>query len=465
MQFVRLQGTVRVTDAGDAVRVDFPRALAREEEIALYSALSCDYYVQSKVLEYVKKRLKFIKQVGSSSYYIPFFALPVLEGVCAGLGFRVAGTIKVGFSKISPSRANYRLYAFQKEAVDKWCTNGYRGTVVIPTGGGKTFVALEAIRRLSVSTLVCVTTKELAEQWRERLKEALGIDAGMLGDAKKEIKPVTVAIYNSATKYIDLIKNRFGLLVCDECHHVPAQTFKTVAIAMKSPYRLALSATPKRYDMNEALVFFTCGKVVYTANYQELVRLKLACPLRFYRIYVDLTSDEVMQYSSIDSANIFSFTKLAKIAYKAERKYTVLGKLLEKLKDRKIIVFTQYVDQAERAHKVAREVMKSAILTGSTKDRGRVFDRFRSGKVNCIVSTTVLDEGIDVPDADVAIILSGSGSERQLMQRIGRVLRHRDGKTALVVEIVTRNTVEEKIAEKRCKALSFYGVEPRVVKI
>jgi len=465
MQSIHLRGTVRVTDAGDAVRVDFPRALAREEEIALYSALSCDYYVQSKMLEYVKKKLKFIKQVGSSSYYIPFFALPVLEGICAGLGFRVAGTIKVGFSKISPSRANYKLYAFQKEAVDKWCTNGYRGTVVIPTGGGKTFVALEAIRRLSVSTLVCVTTKELAEQWRGRLKEALGIDAGMLGDTKREIRPVTVAIYNSATKYISLIKNRFGLLVCDECHHVPAQTFKTVAIAMKSPYRLALSATPKRYDMNEALVFFTCGKVVYTANYQELVRLKLACPLRFYRIYVDLTSDEVMQYSSIDSANIFSFTKLAKIAYKAERKYTVLGKLLEKLKDRKIIVFTQYVDQAERAHKVAREVMKSAILTGSTKDRERVFDRFRSGKVNCIVSTTVLDEGIDVPDADVAIVLSGSGSERQLMQRIGRVLRHRDGKTALVVEIVTRNTVEEKIAEKRCRALSFYGVRPQVVKI
>jgi superfamily II DNA or RNA helicase len=99
------------------------------------------------------------------------------------------------------------------------------------------------------------------------------------------------------------------------------------------------------------------------------------------------------------------------------------------------------------------------------KRQGRFFDRFRSGKVNCIVSTTVLDEGIDVPDADVAIVLSGSGSERQLMQRIGRVLRHRDGKTALVVEIVTRNTVEEKIAEKRCKALSFYGVRPQVVKI
>ncbi|TDA28901.1 MAG: hypothetical protein DSO00_05300 [Archaeoglobi archaeon] len=146
-------------------------------------------------------------------------------------------------------------------------------------------------------------------------------------------------------------------------------------------------------------------------------------------------------------------------------KYTVLRKLLEKLKDRKIIVFTRYVDQAERAHKVAREVMKSAILTGSTKDRGRVFDRLRSGKVNCIVSTTVLDEGIDVPDADVAIVLSGSGSERQLMQRIGRVLRHREGKTALVVEIVTRNTVEEKIAEKRCRALSFYGVRPQVVRI
>jgi superfamily II DNA or RNA helicase len=370
MQSIHLRGTVKVTDAGDAVRVDFPRALAREEEIALYNALSCDYYVQSKMLEYVKKRLKFIKQVGGSSYYIPFFALPVLESVCAGLGFRVAGTIRVGFSRISPGKANYRLYAFQKDAVDKWCANGYRGTVVIPTGGGKTFVALEAIRRLSVSTLVCVTTKELAEQWRGRLKEALGVDVGMLGDTKREIRPVTVAIYNSATKYVNLIKNRFGLLVCDECHHVPAQTFKTVAIAMKSPYRLALSATPKRYDANEALVFFTCGKIVYTANYQELVRLKLACPLKFYRIYVDLTSDEVMQYSSVDSANIFSFTKLAKIAYKAEKKYTVLRKLLEKLKDRKIIVFTQYVDQAEKAHKVAREVMKSAILTGSTKDRG-----------------------------------------------------------------------------------------------
>jgi len=450
----------RISDTGNLLKITYPRPLAREEEKFLFSFLTCKYNVQSKPLEYYTKLLKFIRQDGSSSYYFPFFALPVVEAVSKKLGFSLTGEVRVGFSRIKTGDAKYRLYRFQKEAVDRWCANGYRGAVVIPTGGGKTFVGLEAIRRLSLSTLICVTTKELAEQWRSRLKEMLGIDAGLLGDTKKDIKPVTVAIYNSASKYVNLIRNRFGLLICDECHHVPAQTFKTVAIAVRAPYRLALSATPKRYDANESLVFFTCGKVVYTANYQELVNLKLASPLRFYRIYVNLTSDEVMQYSSVDSSNIFSFTKLAKIAYRAERKYSVLRKLLEKLKNRKIIIFTQYVDQAERANKVAKEVMKSALLVGNTKDREKIFERFKSGKLNCIVSTTVLDEGIDVPDADVAVILSGSGSERQLMQRIGRVLRYREGKVATVIEIVTRNTIEEKIAERRCKALSFYGVKP-----
>jgi len=455
--------TARIEDMGSLLKITYSRPLVREEEKLLFSLLTCRYNVQLKMLEYHTKQLKFIKQDGSSSYYFPFFALHIVEAVSRKLGFSVTGEIKVNFSRIKIKQQKYRLYRFQKEAVDRWCANKYRGTVVIPTGGGKTFVGLEAIRRLSLSTLICVTTKELAEQWRDRLKEMLGIDAGMLGDTKKEIKPVTVAIYNSATKYIEQIKNRFGLLVCDECHHVPAQTFKTVAISMKTPYRLALSATPKRYDMNESLIYFTCGKIIYTANYNELVNLKLASPLRFFRIYVDLTSDEVMKYSSIDSSNIFSFTKLAKIAYRAEKKYYVLRKLLEKLKNKKILIFTQYVDQAERANKIAREIVKSALLTGNTKNREKIFERFKNGRLKCLVSTTVLDEGIDVPDADVAIILSGSGSERQLMQRIGRVLRYGDGKIATVIEIVTKNTIEEKISEKRCRALSFYGVTAKTI--
>jgi len=242
--------------------------------------------------------------------------------------------------------------------------------------------------------------------------------------------------------------------------------FKEIAFRLKARKRLALSATPYRMDKNEALLFFTMGGIVYKAKYEEMVRLKLAAPLKYYRFYVKLTPEEASAYAhanSLDNSNPSKIQKLMKIAFNAEKKFEALRKIVQQLPNDKILVFCQYVDQAKKAYKVIREVVKGQVvlLTGTTKSelRKRYFEQFKEGKKRIIVTTTVLDEGIDVPDAETAIIMSGSGTERQMIQRIGRVIRYRPNKVAKVIEIITKDTIEERIADRRAKVLKEYGIK------
>lgn len=254
-------------------------------------------------------------------------------------------------------------------------------------------------------------------------------------------------------------------VIVHNCHHVPADSFRKIAFFLKARKRLGLSATPKRIDRNESLIFFSVGRVVYQAKYTDMVKLNLASPIQYRRFYVELTPEEYEQYSqfsNLPSTNPSKITKMMKVAFIAEKKYEILKKLIQKLPEDKILVFCQYVDQAKKAYKAVREIVdgQAALLTGSTKSelRKRYFEQFKDGKKRIIVTTTVLDEGIDVPDAETAIILSGSGTERQMIQRIGRVLRYRPNKVAKVIEIITKNTIEERIAERRAEVLREYGL-------
>ncbi|RLI78009.1 hypothetical protein DRP04_10620 [Archaeoglobales archaeon] len=601
--------TIVLRDTGEDVEIIFGRRLSAEEMAVLREAFTTTYYVQDSMGNLTEHRLRVIKyDRRRGTFRIPYFAVPHLFKVAKRLGFRrvIDNVNWVKREILPPPKVDIRLYKFQAQALNAWLDANCRGVVVVPTGGGKTYIGMTALGYLSVPTLICVTTIELARQWIQKIKEHLGIeDVGLLGGGKHDIKDITVAIYNSAVKYIDRLIDRFDFIIFDECltydtliltdrgwlpigvivekglpvkvlthkgrfmpvigwhkiplkkrlvrvvledgteikctedhkfltnrgwveavkllsgdilykvacsekgqsdeingvggvihntvdeiqdfvyditvaedhsyvangvivhncHHVPADSFRNVAFRLKARRRLGLSATPYRYDRNEALIFFSVGSVVYKAKYADMVRLRLASPLKYYRLYVRLNPEEYEQYlraSKISNSNPSKVQKLMKVAFNAREKYEVLKKVVRKLPEDKILVFCQYVDQAKRAYRALLEVAKGqvALLTGTTRAdlRKKYFEQFKEGKKRIIVTTTVLDEGIDVPDAETAIILSGSGTERQMIQRIGRILRYRPNKVAKAIEIITRNTIEERIAERRSKVLKDYGI-------
>ena len=355
----------------------------------------------------------------------------------------------------------FRLLSFQEEAVERWVASGMRGTVVMPTGSGKSFVGLAAIARAGVSTIVFATTRELAEQWVRRIREFLGVSPGLLGGGEQQVRDVTVVTYASAVRHVDELIGRFGLAVFDEAHHVPAETFKEVALRLDSPMRLALSATPEREDGNEHLIYEAVGPVVYATTYSELVRYGLVVPVRHYRVFVELGQDEVTRYRAVavGSGNVIL---LRNVAAQASAKIPVAGRIaeFEASLGSKVLVFTQFVEQARAVYELLRGRVRAELVTSETSDshRARAFRLFADGSVRVLVTTTVLDEGIDVPDANVAVIVSGTGSRRQMIQRIGRVVRATQDKyEARVYELVTKNTVEEALSESR--HFSDYVVE------
>ncbi|MGC9226035.1 DEAD/DEAH box helicase [Caldivirga sp.] len=392
----------------------------------------------------------------------PVFEKQTIESLLRKLGY-VIKEVEWKPRLIIVPKDNVNLLDFQRNALEAWVKNGYKGTVVIPTGGGKTFIALKAIATVKVPTIILVVTEELMNQWHDRIRRMLGVEAGRLGGGFNEIKDVTVAIYNSAVKYISDIRDRFDLAVFDECHHVPAETFKNVAFKLTAPYRLALSATPTRKDGNEELIYLTSGGVVHKATYLDMVHAGLVVPIRHFRIYVKLSEDEAKKYKSIGEDNAIM---LRNTAAQAKAKIPVAVQLtkLEYSLGSKVIVFTQYIEQAEEIYEeLKKEIgVKVALITSKTSNRDEIFERFRLGNVKVLVTTTVLDEGIDVPDADVAIVVSGTGSPRQMIQRVGRVVRQTEGKVeARVYEIVARGTIEEALSNERHPDDEVYEKECR----
>ncbi|MFN3803957.1 MAG: DEAD/DEAH box helicase [Pyrobaculum sp.] len=387
-------------------------------------------------------------QVVDREVKFPAFLKPQVVKVLREFGY-VPQLAEVEYPRVAYNKS-FTLYPFQVEAVEGWLSHGMRGTVIIPTGGGKTFIGMEAMHRAGVSALVLVTTRELAGQWVSRLRRYLGVSPGLLGGGEKDIRDVTVAIYNSAVKYIDSLLNRFGLVIFDEAHHVPAETFKEVALRIDSPYRLALSATPEREDENEHLIYEAVGPPVYRVTYRAMVDAGLVVPVEHYRIYVDLTEVEAAAYSSLPEDNaILLRNAAAKAVNKIPTAVRIVAREVEA--GSKVLIFTQFIDQAEEIHKRLKEAgIAAELITSEEGGREAAFRRFSSGVSRAVVTTTVLDEGVDVPDADVAVVVSGTGSKRQMIQRVGRVVRASPGKrVAKIYEIVARRTIEEALSEAR----------------
>ena len=370
-------------------------------------------------------------------------------------------------------------FPHQTEALEAWVRHGSRGVVVLPTGTGKTHLAILAIHKTARPVLVVTPTLDLLSQWYGELRMAFDAPVGLLGGGSYDIQALTVATYDSAYLYVERWGNRFGLLIFDECHHLPGPSYLTAAVGGIAPFRLGLTATPQRADGQEALLPELIGPIVYERDIRQLAGDFLA-EYRTERVYVELSAKETARYqqarevyrsfvekhgirlggahgwqrfiqatcrSPEGRAAFQAYREQKRIALAAPAKLHLLQQLLERHRGDRILIFTY--DNAT-AYLIARQFLVPAITHQTkTKERQEVLQRFHRGEYSIVVTSQVLNEGVDVPAANVGIILSGTGSVREHVQRLGRLLRKQEEKQAVLYEVVSRGTAEEFTSERR----------------
>jgi superfamily II DNA or RNA helicase len=378
---------------------------------------------------------------------------------------------------------------YQQAALDAWRAQGRQGSVVLPTGSGKTFLGLQAIADAGVSTLVVAPTIDLMNQWHATLSNAfgeqLGAPVGVLGGGSHEIAALTVTTYDSAYRYINEYGDQFGLLIFDEIHHLPAPTYRQIPEMSIAPYRLGLTATYERADDAHESLDDLVGPVVYEEAVDALAGEYLS-EYETIHLTVELTSDERREYDDeyqryrdyVDTHAFDLWTDegyrefltrtsydpegrralIAKqraetIARTATKKLDTLDTLLKRHYDDRVIIFTANNDFA---YDISQEFIVPCITHQTkTDERTAILERFRNGEYSMLVTSQVLDEGIDVPAANVGIILSGSASKRQYAQRLGRILRPTDDQQpARLYELIAADTSETYVSQQRRQGVS-----------
>jgi superfamily II DNA or RNA helicase len=372
---------------------------------------------------------------------------------------------------------------YQEAALEGWLSAGARGVVALPTGAGKTLIAVAAIARLEVAALCLVPTRLLLDQWARALATCVAQPVGRLGDGQHVVAPITVATYASAVTWAPRIGDRFGLVIVDEAHHVGAWCPTEVFEMLVAPARLGLTATPPD-DM--AALARHVGPIAYELGVNDLAGSALASYELVTRP-IALEGEERRRYRELRgrfAAGYGAFQRdrpdgawkefvrqsagsaRGRAALAAWRDYRALlaypqGKrdavreILAQHRGSRVLVFT--ADNAT-AYAIARELLVMPLTHEIRRaERVRAIEGFRSGACPVLVSSQVLDEGFDVPDADVAIVVGGTSSARRHVQRIGRVLRPRDGKRARIYELAVADSAEVAYVERRRAGLGLAG--------
>ncbi|MCZ6796142.1 MAG: DEAD/DEAH box helicase family protein [Planctomycetota bacterium] len=377
------------------------------------------------------------------------------------------------------SRVERRPFPHQREAVDAWWRSGRRGIVVLPTGAGKTFAAQMIMERLQRSALVVTPTIDLMQQWYAVLSTGFDVDVGLIGGGYYEVRPLTVTTFDSAYLHMERLGNRFGLIVFDECHHLPGPSYQMAADCALAPYRLGLTATPEREDGQEHVLDRLIGPIVYRREIKSLAGSYLS-PYETVRIRVRLSDEESRLYEEARGVYLrflrendiqmgtpggwAYFLRMtsrtqsgreALLAYREQRsiaqasaaKLRLLDRLLTTHRSDRVLIFT---NDNETVYRISRRCLIPAITHQThVKERHELLQKFNEGSYPFLVTSKVLNEGIDVPEANVAVVLSGSGSVREHVQRLGRILRRRAGKRAILYEVVAENTAEEYTSSRR----------------
>lgn len=370
-----------------------------------------------------------------------------------------------------PSR-DLQLRPHQHEAVAAWLRADERGVVVAPTGSGKTRLAIAGVRLRPRATLVVVPTRVLLQQWARELENWLGQPIARLGDGLEEVGPITVTTIESAYRRMGDIGDRFELLIVDEAHHFGRGQRDEALEMCVAPARLSLTATPPTDELQLERVQQLLGPICSQTSIDELVGSQVLSPYRIETLHLPLSEREraayqreyvvfAREYSSFmrrfpnaswqqfrlaalktdqGRAALSAWLKARRIAAYTAAKQHAVAELLARHQGSKCLVFTS-------ENQVAYDVAAGHLVMPFTcdigrKERERTLDRFRRGELRCLVSSRVLNEGLDVPDAEVGIIVAGAHGQREHVQRIGRLLRPRPGKTAQIYELVSIGTAE-----------------------
>jgi superfamily II DNA or RNA helicase len=380
---------------------------------------------------------------------------------------------------------NLSLRDYQQEAITNWIKAKMRGCVILPTGAGKTLIGMEAIKAIDSASLIVVPTIDLMEQWTWNLSKYFEyVDVGNLGGGHDNIQSITVATYDSAYLRAATIGNKFSLIIFDEVHHLAAPGYRSIAEQMASPFRLGLTATLEREDNRHTDLPNLVGKTVFELSSDRLAATQHLAPYEVETRQVQMLPEEIREYNEnydnyqkclqrigfrypiafqklillsgrnkIARQAMLARKKAMYIALNSNSKIEELRKILAESRGIKTIIFTHH-------NRLVYEISKTFLIPFIThktdkQERLDVLNRFREGRYTAIVTSKVLDEGLDVPDAELGIILSGTGSRREFIQRLGRLLRPKFDayKKAKLIEIISSRTTEIHISSKRMKAL------------
>ncbi len=376
------------------------------------------------------------------------------------------------------------LWPEQQQAVEAWRAAGCRGVVVMPTGTGKTEVALAAMAEARISTLIVAPVRDLMYQWHRRILRAFDYDAGVVGDNTFNQRSITVTTYDSAYIHMPVLGTSFGLVVFDEVHHLPGKCRREAALLCAAPLRLGLTATPERSDGRHQDLDQLIGPTVFHMSVAEAKGRRLA-DYNVVRVPVALIAEEQARYEEASQqVRLFMMDKqkeqrgycwenlcaesgkdpqarqvqkcyflMKSIEDRAAEKLRVLEDIFRLHAGERVIVFA---GSNAMARDVSLRFLVPTLLSHSRKnERLKVLEGFAAHRFPIIVANRVLDEGVDVPEAKVAVVIGGLASTRQAKQRLGRILRRSGEAQATLYEVVCEETHDVKRSRQRRRSDAY----------
>ncbi|GAB2508029.1 DNA repair helicase XPB [Nocardiopsis aegyptia] len=377
----------------------------------------------------------------------------------------LAGYVDGEAHAIELEQDGWELRGYQREAAESYHAGG-SGVVVLPCGAGKTIVGAAAMAMTGTTTLILVTNTVSVHQWKSELLKRTSLTEEEIGEysgTRKEIRPVTIATYQvmaarrkGVYTHLELFDARdWGLVVYDEVHLLPAPIFRMTA-DLQARRRLGLTATLVREDGREGDVFSLIGPKRYDAPWKDMENQGWIAPADCVEVRVDLSESERLAYATAEPEDRYRFCA------SSETKTTVVRELVERHPDEQVLVIGSYIDQLDDLG----ASLGAPVIKGETrnKERERLFDAFRSGELRTLVVSKVANFSIDLPEAGVAIQVSGSfGSRQEEAQRLGRVLRPKsDGRAARFYAVVARDTLDQEYAAHRQRFLAEQGYAYRI---